>query len=86
MYLDKRIQLISVHPFLCKPVSSFGLNAKKTFFIKKYILGQTNTDMQKIATIDWEIFLDKLAENENSIEKFLHIHFEFYKYPNKNAA
>jgi hypothetical protein len=35
---------------------------------------------------DWEIFLDKLAENENSIEKLVHINFEFLKYPNKNAA
>jgi hypothetical protein len=36
--------------------------------------------------VDWEIFLNKLAENENSIEKLVHIHFEFLKYPNKNAA
>jgi hypothetical protein len=36
--------------------------------------------------VDWEIFLDKLAENEISIEKLVHIHFEFLKYPNKNAA
>jgi len=30
--------------------------------------------------VDWEIFLNKLAENENSIEKLVHIHFEFLKY------
>jgi hypothetical protein len=36
--------------------------------------------------VDWEIFLNKLAENENSIEKLVHIHFEFLKYPCKNAA
>jgi hypothetical protein len=34
----------------------------------------------------WEIFLNKLAENENNIKKMVHIHFEFLKYPNKNAA
>jgi hypothetical protein len=33
--------------------------------------------------VDWEIFLDKLAENEDSIEKLVHIHFEFLKYPRK---
>ena len=36
--------------------------------------------------VDWEIFLDKLAENENSIKKLVHIHFDFLKYPCKNAA
>jgi len=36
--------------------------------------------------VDWEIFLDKLAENEISIEKLMHIHFEFLKCLNKNAA
>ena len=36
--------------------------------------------------VDLEIFLNKLAENENSIEKLVHIHFEFLKYPNKNVA
>ncbi|MEY3323024.1 MAG: hypothetical protein RLZZ417_2607 [Bacteroidota bacterium] len=36
--------------------------------------------------IDLEIFLNKLAEDENSIEKLVHIHFEFLKYPNKNVA
>jgi hypothetical protein len=25
--------------------------------------------------VDWEIFLDKIAENENSIEKLVHIQF-----------
>ena len=35
---------------------------------------------------DWEIFLNKLAENENSIEKLVHIHFGFLKYPSKNVA
>ena len=34
---------ISVSPFLCKPVSSFCFIAKKTFFIKKYVLRQTDT-------------------------------------------
>ena len=32
--------------------------------------------------VDWEIFLDKIAENENSIEKLVYIHFEFLKHPN----
>jgi hypothetical protein len=36
--------------------------------------------------VDWEIFLDKLAENENSIEKLVQTQFEFLKSPNKNAA
>ena len=36
--------------------------------------------------VDWEIFLDKIAENENSIEKLVHIQFEFLKCPSKNAA
>jgi hypothetical protein len=36
--------------------------------------------------VDLEIFLNKLAEDENSIEKLVHIHFEFLKYPNKNVA
>ena len=33
--------------------------------------------------VDWEIFLDKLAENEISIKKFLQTQFEFLKCPNK---
>ena len=36
--------------------------------------------------VDWEIFLDKLAENEISIEKLVQTRFEFLKFPNKNAA
>ena len=36
--------------------------------------------------VDWEIFLDKLAENEISIEKLIQTQFEFLKCPNKNAA
>ncbi len=36
--------------------------------------------------VDWEILIDKLAENENSIEKQVHIHFEFLKYSSKNSA
>jgi len=36
--------------------------------------------------VDWEIFLNRLAENEISIEKLVHIHFEFLKCPSKNAA
>jgi hypothetical protein len=36
--------------------------------------------------VDWEIFLNKLAENENSIEKLLKTQFEFLKCPNKNVA
>jgi hypothetical protein len=36
--------------------------------------------------VDWEIFLDKQAENEISIEKLLQTQFEFLKSPNKNAA
>jgi hypothetical protein len=35
--------------------------------------------------VDWEIFLDKLAENEISIEKLVQTQFEFLKSPNKNA-
>ncbi len=33
--------------------------------------------------VDWEIFLNKLAENENSIEKMVHINIEFLIYPSK---
>ena len=36
--------------------------------------------------VDWEIFLNKLAENEISIKKLVQIQFEFLKCPNKNAA
>jgi hypothetical protein len=36
--------------------------------------------------VDWVIFLNKLAENEISIEKLVYIHFEILKYPSKNAA
>ena len=36
--------------------------------------------------VDWEIFLDKLAENEINIKKLVQTPFEFLKYPNKNAA
>jgi hypothetical protein len=36
--------------------------------------------------VDWEIFLNKLAENEIIIEKLVQIQFEFLKCPNKNAA
>jgi hypothetical protein len=36
--------------------------------------------------IDWEIFLSKIAENENSIEKWVQIQFKFLKCPGKNAA
>ena len=36
--------------------------------------------------VDWEIFLDKLSENEISIEKLVQTQFEFLKCPNKNAA
>jgi hypothetical protein len=36
--------------------------------------------------VDWEIFLDKLAENEIIIEKLVQTQFEFLKCPNKNAA
>ena len=36
--------------------------------------------------VDWEIFLDKLAENEIVIEKLVQTQFEFLKCPNKNAA
>ena len=36
--------------------------------------------------VDWEIFLDKLAENEIIIEKLVQTQFEFLKCPNKNVA
>jgi Transposase DDE domain len=36
--------------------------------------------------VDWEMFLDKLTENEISIEKMAQIQFAFLKYPNKNVA
>ena len=36
--------------------------------------------------VDWEIFLNKLAENEISIEKLVQTQFEFLKYPNKNVS
>jgi hypothetical protein len=36
--------------------------------------------------VEWEILLDKLAENEISIEKLVQTQFEFLKYANKNAA
>ncbi len=36
--------------------------------------------------VEWEIFLDKLAENEIIIEKLVQTQFEFLKCPNKNAA
>ena len=36
--------------------------------------------------VDWEIFLDKHAENEISIEKLVQTQFEFLKCPNKIAA
>jgi hypothetical protein len=36
--------------------------------------------------VDWEIFLSKIAENENSIEKWVQIQFKFLKCPGKNAA
>ena len=36
--------------------------------------------------VDWEIFLDKLSENEISIEKLVQLQFKFLKCPNKNAA
>jgi hypothetical protein len=36
--------------------------------------------------VNWEIFLDKLAENEISIEKLVQTQFKFLKCPNKNAA
>ena len=36
--------------------------------------------------VDWEIFLDKLAKNEISIEKLVQTQFEFLKCPNKNVA
>jgi hypothetical protein len=36
--------------------------------------------------VDWEIFLDKLAENEIIIEKLVQTQFEFLKSPNKKAA
>jgi hypothetical protein len=36
--------------------------------------------------VDWEIFLNKLSENENSIGKLVSIHFEFLNYPRKNTA
>ena len=36
--------------------------------------------------VDWEVFLNKLTENEISIEKMTQIQFAFLKYPNKNVA
>jgi hypothetical protein len=36
--------------------------------------------------LDWEVFLNKLAENEISIEKLALNQFEFLKCPIKNAA
>jgi len=36
--------------------------------------------------LDWEVFLNKLAVNEISIEKLALIQFEFLKFPIKNAA
>jgi hypothetical protein len=36
--------------------------------------------------VDWEIFLSKLAENKNSIEKWVQIQFKFLKCPGKNVA
>ena len=41
---------------------------------------------QIIEILFQEIFLDKLAENEISIEKLVQTQFEFLKCPNKNAA
>jgi hypothetical protein len=41
---------------------------------------------QIIEILFQEIFLDKLAENEISIEKLVQTQFEFLKSPNKNAA
>jgi hypothetical protein len=29
--------------------------------------------------VDWELFINKLSENENSIEKLVHTQFEFLK-------
>jgi len=36
--------------------------------------------------VDWEIFLNKLAENKISIEKLVQTQFELLKCPIKNAA
>ena len=36
--------------------------------------------------VDWEIFLNKLAENEISIEKLVQTQFEFLNCPIKNAV
>jgi hypothetical protein len=36
--------------------------------------------------VDWEIFLDKLAENEVYVGKLVQTQFEFLKNLNKNAA
>ncbi len=36
--------------------------------------------------VDWEIFQNKLAENEISIEKLLQIQIEFATCKSKNAA
>jgi len=36
--------------------------------------------------VDSVKFLDKLAENEISIEKLVQTQFKFLKYPSKNAA
>jgi Transposase DDE domain len=36
--------------------------------------------------VDWEVFLDRLTENEISIDKMAQIQFAFLKHPNKNAA
>jgi carboxyl-terminal processing protease len=42
---------ISVADFLCKLVSFFCPKAKKTFFIKKYVLGRTDTDNPLIVLV-----------------------------------
>ena len=43
-------------------------------------------DILKNEWVDWEIFLNKLAENEINIEKLVQTQFEFLKCQNKNAA
>ena len=35
--------------FLCKPGSSFCLKAKKTVYIRKYVLKQTDTDIVTVS-------------------------------------
>ena len=61
---------MSVSPFLCKLVSFFCPKAKKTVFIKKYVLRQTDTIKQLPLEFSVDEVIDKIFLLEN-IEKGL---------------